>query len=233
MSISGLSGSFTAGSFTPSPLISGLVLLSSTGAFTPPLANVPSVVGLSQAVAAALLNADSLAVGTITYASSTTIAVGSVISQTPAANSSVNYGSVINLVISTGSPSPITPPGLKQFTGKNLPQRIIPPNQNMVDAKGNPTINWWGFLLNTSQQAFGSDPTPEMTLTVSASPFTYTVPANGSIIVNGGPVTLIEYARQGGKFYPTGQSAGVFQVLQFDQLRITYTNAPSVTFFPR
>jgi hypothetical protein len=231
--VGGLSGAFTPGSFTAGPSISGLVLLSATGVFTPLLANVPSVAGLPQIVAAALLAQYSLAVGAISYAASSTIPAGSVISQSPAAGSSVSFGSAINLVISNGPPVPVTPPNLKPFTGKNLPQRIIPPNQPMTDQKGSPTVNWWTFLLNTSQQAFGSDPSPEITIPVSASPFTYTAPANGQVIVSGGVVSLIQYSKSNGAYYPTGQNGGVFQVLQFDRLQITYSVAPSVTFFPR
>jgi beta-lactam-binding protein with PASTA domain len=72
---------------------------------------VPSVVGLSQANATAAIVAADLVVGTVTMASSNTVPAGNVISQTPAAGSSVNEGSTVNLTVSTG-PEQVTVPSV-------------------------------------------------------------------------------------------------------------------------
>lgn len=63
---------------------------------------VPSVVGSSQAAAESAIVAAGLVVGNVSTASSDTVAAGDVISQTPAAGSSVEEGASVDLVVSTG-----------------------------------------------------------------------------------------------------------------------------------
>lgn len=65
--------------------------------------SVPNVVGDTQAAAAAAISAAGLTVGTLTQASSSTVASGDVISESPAAGASVTGGSAVALVLSTGS----------------------------------------------------------------------------------------------------------------------------------
>jgi hypothetical protein len=48
-----------------------------------------------------------LVVGTVTTASSTTVPLGDVISESPVAGTSVSVGSAVNLIVSTGPPSPL------------------------------------------------------------------------------------------------------------------------------
>jgi beta-lactam-binding protein with PASTA domain len=64
--------------------------------------NVPSVVNLTQSAATAAITNAGLVVGTITTASSATVPAGSVISQNPAAGTSVATGSGVSLVLSSG-----------------------------------------------------------------------------------------------------------------------------------
>ena len=64
--------------------------------------SVPNVVGDTQATAESAIVAVGLVVGTVTTASSATVPVGSVISQSPAAGTSVTVGSAVNLVVSSG-----------------------------------------------------------------------------------------------------------------------------------
>lgn len=63
---------------------------------------VPDVVDVSQAAAQTAITNAGFTVGTITTATSSTIAAGNVISQSPAAASVANEQSAINLVVSTG-----------------------------------------------------------------------------------------------------------------------------------
>jgi beta-lactam-binding protein with PASTA domain len=63
---------------------------------------VPNVVGDTQAAATSAIIAAGLAVGTVSTASSSTVASGNVISESPSAGTSVNSGSAVNLVVSTG-----------------------------------------------------------------------------------------------------------------------------------
>jgi beta-lactam-binding protein with PASTA domain len=72
---------------------------------------VPDVVGKAQADAGAVLTGAGLVVGTVTEAYHATIPAGSVISQSPAAGSSVLPGSQVDLVVSKGpEPGPVAVP---------------------------------------------------------------------------------------------------------------------------
>ena len=88
--------------------------------------------------------------------------------------------------------------------------------------------NWFLYLYGLSSYSPGA---ALQTPTVTDSPFTFTASADGTVLVSGGAVTDIAVGRSG-KFVDTGQTTGQF-VLHFqDQIRITYTAAPTVTFFP-
>jgi len=77
-----------------------------SGGTPPPTVPVPNVVGQTQAAATSALTSAGLTAGTVTMQSSTTVASGSVISESPAAGTSVAKGSAVNLVVSTG-PNPV------------------------------------------------------------------------------------------------------------------------------
>src|SRR5271170_1832071 len=64
--------------------------------------SVPNVVGMSQAAATTAITGAGLTLGTVTMASSATVASGDVISQSPVAGASVASGSAVNLTVSTG-----------------------------------------------------------------------------------------------------------------------------------
>ncbi len=68
----------------------------------PAQVKVPNVVGDTQAAASSALTTAGLTVGTVTTQSSSTVASGDVISENPTAGTSVNAGSAVNLVISSG-----------------------------------------------------------------------------------------------------------------------------------
>jgi 6-phosphogluconolactonase (cycloisomerase 2 family) len=63
---------------------------------------VPNVVGMTQSAATTAITGAGLMVGTVTMASSATVASGSVISQNPAAAAYVASGSAVNLTVSSG-----------------------------------------------------------------------------------------------------------------------------------
>lgn len=69
----------------------------------PPNPIVPNVVGQTQSAAQSAITGAGLTVGSITQQSSATVPAGRVISQTPAAGTSVSTGTAVNLVISTGA----------------------------------------------------------------------------------------------------------------------------------
>jgi beta-lactam-binding protein with PASTA domain len=66
------------------------------------IVSVPDVVGLAQAAAESAIEADSLVVGNVSSTNSDTVALGSVISQSPASGTSVNTGTSVGLVVSLG-----------------------------------------------------------------------------------------------------------------------------------
>ncbi|MEI2782107.1 MAG: PASTA domain-containing protein [Candidatus Competibacter sp.] len=91
----------------------------------PPPVTVPSVVGQTQNGAAAVLQKSGLTVGTVTQQTSTSVPAGSVISQNPAAGTSVAPGSAVDLVVSLGPP--VTVPnvvGQTQSTATAVLQRF-------------------------------------------------------------------------------------------------------------
>jgi hypothetical protein len=81
-----------------------------TAGVAPASVTVPNVVGMTQAAAQTAITGIGLAVGGITNAFSSTVATGSVISQTPTGGSSASVGSAVALTISLG-PAPTPPPG--------------------------------------------------------------------------------------------------------------------------
>jgi beta-lactam-binding protein with PASTA domain/CubicO group peptidase (beta-lactamase class C family) len=84
---------------------------------------VPDVVGLDQATAEAAIVAAGLVVGTVTTSTSDTVPVGSVVSQNPLGGASVAPGSSVDLVISSGAPTPVSVPdvvGQPQATAESM-----------------------------------------------------------------------------------------------------------------
>ena len=78
-------------------------------------ATVPNVVGLMQSAATTAITGAGLVVGAVTDQSSSTVASGSVISETPAAGAQESAGSQVSLIVSSGpsqsggsTPSPLS-----------------------------------------------------------------------------------------------------------------------------
>lgn len=103
-------------------------------------------------------------------------------------------------------------------------------NQPLV-TKGVMAAGWARFF----QGLWTGTPTANVSVvTVNANPFTYTAPAGGTAIVNGGTVTSVKFSRDGANLFVTGQTQGCFPVSQGDQLIIAYSvGPPTVTFVPR
>jgi len=89
----------------------------------PVMVIVPDVVGWIQANAEAAITGAKLTVGTIFQASSGTVPVGNVISQTPSAGSSVQEGSPVDLVVSLGDGTAVIGPegGVVEVSNPNNP----------------------------------------------------------------------------------------------------------------
>lgn len=89
------------------------------------------------------------------------------------------------------------------------------------------TRAWYRFFEAVSRLVANSQNAPAA-IVLGASPFTYDVVANGIVIVQGGTVSLIEYGRNGA-FTDVGVTAGPIPVNEGDQVRVTYTVAPTMT----
>jgi beta-lactam-binding protein with PASTA domain len=94
----------------PGTMVSPGTAVEMTVSAGPEPVNVPNVVGETETAAGTLIVGADLVVGTITQAFSSTIALGSVVSQLPAAGTMVLPGTVVALVVSLGPPPPVTVP---------------------------------------------------------------------------------------------------------------------------
>jgi hypothetical protein len=73
---------------------------------------------------------------------------------------------------------------------------------------------------------------PMVAVIAGASPYTYTAPSNGFLMVSGGTVSLVQYGR-GGSSVPTGLTAGLIPLQKGDSAVITYVVVPSIlNFYP-
>jgi hypothetical protein len=111
-----------------------------------------------------------------------------------------------------------------------MSQLNLIPNYPVPLQVGGRTDKGWYFFW--SGMFRGLAPAAEAAVTVGDSPYVYSAPVRGSVIVNGGTVSAIAFSRDGTTFYTTGQTAGMFLLCAGDLLRITYTVLPTVTFVP-
>ena len=69
----------------------------------------------------------------------------------------------------------------------------------------------------------------KVSVTPGASPYTYTADRRGVVVISGGTVSTIELGRFG-SFVTVGLAAGAIPVDEADQVKVTYTLAPTITF---
>lgn len=98
----------------------------------------------------------------------------------------------------------------------------------VIDPAGRFTVPWFRFFERLNRKG-----PAEESPTVSASPAVLTPSVSGFYTVNGGTVSAIAYRRgTTGTFITSGVTAGFVPVRLGDAVRITYSSAPTVTFFP-
>lgn len=106
-----------------------------------------------------------------------------------------------------------------------LPNYPVP----LVD-HGNTGRDWYRFFAGIFR---GLAPGNVEPVTLTGSPYVYSATRRGSLIVEGGTVSSVEFSRDGGTtYYDVGTVAGMFTVNASDLIRITYAAAPTVTFVP-
>lgn len=105
--------------------------------------------------------------------------------------------------------------------------RASPTYAQPLVIEGNIHKSWWRWFQDTES---GKPPDNELPVTVGVSPFTFMAPRGGFVIVHGGTVSVIAFKRS--QSFVTGMTGGTFPVSQGDQLTITYSAKPTVTFVP-
>jgi beta-lactam-binding protein with PASTA domain/sugar lactone lactonase YvrE len=128
---------------------------------------VPNVVGFTQAAATTAIDNAGLVIGTITQQSSTTVAIGKVISESPLAGTYTSAGSAVNIVVSSGT--------------------TVPSVVGSTQAAATTAITTAGLVVGTvTQQASTTVPTGYV---ISESPLAGTAVSPGSavnLVVSGG-----------------------------------------------
>lgn len=114
----------------------------------------------------------------------------------------------------------------------NLLEQALQPSDVIVSSDDLPDIS---MALLLAQDGILPDPPsaaqPVASITVGASPFTYTAPHAGTVAVTGGTVSAIAFIRQGATV-ATGMTVGLIPVSRGDQVKVTFTAAPTMTFVP-
>lgn len=104
------------------------------------------------------------------------------------------------------------------------------PNYNVPLVSGGFTGKDWYFFWSGLFR--GLPPGNVIEVGATASPMTYTAPAKGNLIVQGGTVSQVRFSRDGVNLYDTALTQGLFPLNAADQLTITYSVVPTLTFVP-
>lgn len=106
--------------------------------------------------------------------------------------------------------------------------QTCPTYEQPIVKNGNTTSVWYRFFQGLYS---GIPPNPESAISIGGSPFIYTAPSKGFVILSGGSVSAVQFTRAMTTL--TGQIAGLFPVSQGDQLTITYSGLPTAVFVPQ
>lgn len=107
-----------------------------------------------------------------------------------------------------------------------------PPMERVGNDKIMAQKDWYLFFTNLYTAVTEGLPQAEEAVTLAVSPMTYTAIIRGQAHVEGGTVSVIEFSRNGTGWYDTGMTAGFVQMDKGDLLRVTYSVAPNITYFP-
>lgn len=105
--------------------------------------------------------------------------------------------------------------------------RQIPTYETSLSTGKQTTRSWFRWFQDTNN---GLPKGAEITVSVGGSPYTFTAPSGGYIILRGGTVSAVELTRTVTTL--TGQTAGMFPLSQGDQLKVTYSGLPVMVFIP-
>lgn len=102
----------------------------------------------------------------------------------------------------------------------------------LVSERAMAAKDWFLFFTNLYTAVTAGLPQPVETLTLGVSPFDYTAVIRGQLNIAGGTVSAVSLSRDGTTFYSAGLTAGFVQMDAGDIARVTYTVAPTLTYFP-
>jgi len=102
----------------------------------------------------------------------------------------------------------------------------LPNARNPVSRPDGTTQDYWYRFFSSIY----AKPLPEILNTLAASPYTFQSSYNAHILISGGTVQQIQLIRATTTI--TGLTAGLIYLGRGDQIVITYTVAPTVTFYP-
>lgn len=106
----------------------------------------------------------------------------------------------------------------------------IPTYNEAIVTKSNISKGWYSFLAGLLT---GQPTGLPSQIVLTGSPFSYKAAQGGTLIIQGGTVSMVSFTRDGTTNFNTGQTQGLFPVSQGDTLILTYSSAPTVTFVPR
>lgn len=107
----------------------------------------------------------------------------------------------------------------------SLPNFPVPLMENRITSR-----DWYRFFVGLFR---GLPPANVEPVTLTGSPYVYSATRKGSLIVEGGTVSAVEFSRDGGDTYiDVGTVAGMFTLNASDLLRLTYAVDPNVNFVP-
>jgi hypothetical protein len=110
-----------------------------------------------------------------------------------------------------------------------MAQFRIVPTYTQAWTPGNKNDSTWYRYFQANET--GEPPANESPVTVLPSPFVFTAPRKGMVMLSGGTVSLVQLNRSGTNIN-TGQTSGTIVVAQGDVIRVTYTVKPVMTFVP-
>ena len=104
-----------------------------------------------------------------------------------------------------------------------IPLRHIP----VVDKTGIVSLPWYQFF----QSLIPGEGYPESAISVGASPFAYTAPDDGFIVIVGGTVSGVTLDRAKGAH--AVQTSGAIPVGKGDVITVIYSSAPAMYIYPQ
>lgn len=90
----------------------------------------------------------------------------------------------------------------------------------------------WQVVGGQNSASWGGS-SPIAAITVGASPYAYTAPAAGMVVVSGGTVSAITLKRGAPAAISVGETSGIIPVSAGDIVSTTYSVLPTMSFVPR